>query len=169
MRVLDLEFTCMRTFFFFFIFAFPAYTAASPAFAATRQCTATGECVQSPNYPDDYGRFERCVITVERDGVLDVEAFDLEDGYDFLTLNGMVYTGTSGPGVAVEAGDEMFSRRIGTNSHRVPHLSDATADMTPTTTTPVPSARRSTDAWPLRHAMAYVLANGARHLSRVDG
>ena len=109
LRVLGL---CHLLPFHLLLLLFPTITQAAadgPAFTTTRsRCTAEGACVKSPHYPDDYDRFDDCVIDVEKDGVLDVEAFDLEDGYDFLTVNGANYTGTNGPdGVAVKAGDEM--------------------------------------------------------------
>jgi hypothetical protein len=35
-----------------------------------------------------------------------VSLFDTEDGYDFLTVSGVGYSGTSGPeGVSIESGD----------------------------------------------------------------
>ena len=88
------------------------------AFFTTGKCTVNSTCVMSPNYPDDYNRNDDCVITVERDGVLDVEAFDLEKDADFLTVNDVKYTDTAGPeGVAVAAGDVMEFTSDGTGQY----------------------------------------------------
>jgi hypothetical protein len=70
-------------------------------------CTVdtNGACFRSPNYPSKYGSYERCTITAHEAVTLSVTAFDTESGYDVLTVNGVQYSGTTGPGgVQVSAG-----------------------------------------------------------------
>merc|ERR1719384_1571281 len=59
-------------------------------------CTTTGNCIQSKNHPSNYGNNEGCTISAW-DVALTVDAFNTERGYDFLTIGGMQYAGTSGP------------------------------------------------------------------------
>ena len=97
-------------------------------YTLTGPCSITdgGSCATSPNYPESYGGNERCTITGVPRVVLEVVAFDVQgdyysyhsysdydrDGdstndcsYDYLTVNGERYCGTSGPeGVVVEDG-----------------------------------------------------------------
>ena len=74
-------------------------------FTTTGDCSVTGDCFRSPNYPSHYGDSQSCTITVHSGGILSVSAFDTEKNYDKLTVNGVVYSGSSGPsGVSVSAG-----------------------------------------------------------------
>jgi len=59
------------------------------------QCLAspTGDCVQSPNYPQNYGNGQTCAIGVDPSKALTVEAFDTERGFDKLTVGHRVYHG----------------------------------------------------------------------------
>jgi len=59
-------------------------------------CTKTGNCIQSNNHPADYGNNEACNINAYEADIT-VEAFDTESGYDFLSMGGTSYSGTSGP------------------------------------------------------------------------
>jgi hypothetical protein len=63
--------------------------------SVTGPCVVTdgGACVSSPNHPADYGSGESCSITVATGVELNVESFATEDGYDFLTVNGVQYSG----------------------------------------------------------------------------
>jgi len=59
-------------------------------------CQMSGNCIQSTNHPASYGNNEACNINAyEVD--LTVEAFSTESGYDFLTMGGTAYSGSSGP------------------------------------------------------------------------
>eukprot|EP00664_Eupelagonemidae_sp_cell27_P000162 gene162-4390_t len=78
----------------------------APLFSATGRCTVSGDCALSPNHPSDYSDDEDCTITALRGGLLDVRAFDTEDGYDLLTVAGRQYSGGSGPaGVPLATSD----------------------------------------------------------------
>jgi hypothetical protein len=76
----------------------------------TGPCTLANSntCFRSPNYPSNYGIYESCTITAQVAVTLSVTAFSTEaDGcqYDYLTVNGNKYCGTTGPGgVQVAAG-----------------------------------------------------------------
>ena len=64
-------------------------------------------CFRSPNYPSYYDNNGACTITVaaHEQVTLSVTSFSTEAGYDFLTVAGVQYSGTSGPaGVEVAAG-----------------------------------------------------------------
>ena len=68
-------------------------------------CTIDGSCVMSPGWPGSYGNDERCEITVTSGGVVTAESFATESGYDYITLAGVRYEGSSGPqDVTVTAG-----------------------------------------------------------------
>ncbi|EOD30558.1 hypothetical protein EMIHUDRAFT_232732 [Emiliania huxleyi CCMP1516] len=70
-------------------------------------CSLTdgGSCAASPNYPNSYGDSEECTISGVPPVELETVAFDVEAGngcpYDYLTVNGTKYCGTSGPSGAV--------------------------------------------------------------------
>jgi hypothetical protein len=69
-------------------------------------CTvdSTGTCFRSPNYPSNYGDNQQCTITAHEAVTLSVTAFSTESCCDKLTVNGVQYSGTSGPdGVQVVA------------------------------------------------------------------
>ena len=85
---------------------------ASASFVVTEgDCVVAGDCVSSPNWPEDYDAYTECTIVPESDGWLDVAGFDLHGSwysdycYDHLTVNGVQYCGEgvhAGPqGVAV--------------------------------------------------------------------
>lgn len=61
-------------------------------------CTITADgCAQSPNYPEDYSSSEGCtLIASDRLGPVDAD-FQVEESYDSLTINGVVYSGKEGP------------------------------------------------------------------------
>merc|ERR1711904_523998 len=56
-------------------------------------------CIQSPNYPSKYESNERCTITVTESIAVPivVEKFKTEARYDKLTVDGVEYSGTTGP------------------------------------------------------------------------
>merc|ERR1719189_3180063 len=60
-------------------------------------CVMDGNCVQSKNYPQNYGNNEQCNLELYGDISISVEAFSTEASYDILTMGGSSYSGTSGP------------------------------------------------------------------------
>jgi len=67
-------------------------------------CTMSGSCVSSSNHPGNYGNNEQCSITLFGDIPLSVEAFNTEARYDFLTMGGTQYSGSSGPSSGTYSG-----------------------------------------------------------------
>jgi hypothetical protein len=67
-------------------------------------------CFQSANYPDNYEKSKTCTITVNDIGRLNVVDFDIQENspcsYDYLTVGGKKYCGTTGPRDAkINSGD----------------------------------------------------------------
>jgi len=60
-------------------------------------CTMNGQCIQSNNYPQNYGNDEECSIQLSGNVPITVEAFNTESRYDILTVEGVRHSGTSGP------------------------------------------------------------------------
>jgi len=60
-------------------------------------CEMSGNCVQSLNYPSNYGNNDSCQIELGGDINIAFTAFNTESRYDFLTVGGVGYSGTSGP------------------------------------------------------------------------
>jgi len=64
-------------------------------------CTVDGECIQSNNYPLNYGNDEDCRVKLYGDIPLAVDGpFATESGFDILTVSGVSYAGTPPPNVA---------------------------------------------------------------------
>ena len=88
---------------------------ASASFVVTEgPCVVTGDCVSSPNWPEDYDAYTECTIVPESDGWLDVAGFDLHGSsaarycWDHLTVNDVQYCNQHGPqGVAVTSSTEI--------------------------------------------------------------
>merc|ERR1712242_410227 len=59
-------------------------------------CEMSGNCISSNNHPSNYGNDAQCSIQLT-DVSFTVEAFDTESRYDWLTVGGSRYSGTSGP------------------------------------------------------------------------
>merc|ERR1719330_129775 len=59
-------------------------------------CTQEGNCIQSNGHPGSYGNSEACTIDANN-VAFTVEAFSTESRYDYLTVGGVGYSGTSGP------------------------------------------------------------------------
>merc|ERR1719195_938659 len=59
-------------------------------------CSASGGCITSRNHPGSYSNSDSCTITLQSVAVI-VEAFNTESRYDWLTVGGTRYSGTSGP------------------------------------------------------------------------
>lgn len=76
----------------------PLYTP-SPDVSISGPCVLTngGRCVASPNYPGKYGNMQECMITGLPAVPLIVVAFQTETSNDIITINGMEFSGTSGP------------------------------------------------------------------------
>jgi len=53
--------------------------------------------VLSPDFPNKYPVRQSCKIGVLGQGPLDVQAFETEQNYDTLSVNGQDYSGNSGP------------------------------------------------------------------------
>merc|ERR1740116_255684 len=71
-------------------------------------CVMDGACVSSKNHPSNYGNNEQCTLTVNA-VPLEVEAFSTESRYDFLTVGGSSYSGTSGPPSGTYSGSITWS------------------------------------------------------------
>ena len=79
-----------------------------------RSCVVENECVASTNFPDNYPNSDRCVVQAvhldpQHPPVIHVEAFDIESGWDFLTVNGIEYSGVTGPSAVVPQGNITWS------------------------------------------------------------
>jgi hypothetical protein len=59
--------------------------------------TNYGRCVSSPNYPQFYPNLESCTITDVPAMPLSVMSFSTEFNQDFVVVDGVLYSGTSGP------------------------------------------------------------------------
>ena len=60
-------------------------------------CTVSGDCFTSPNFPSPYGSDEYCRIEIFKDAILEAEAFDIQSGFDFLTIDSVLFTGGAVP------------------------------------------------------------------------
>jgi hypothetical protein len=67
-----------------------------------------GTCATSPNYPELYSNDETCIIRAPVGATLDVQSFQTENGYDFLTVNGARYDGSSGPNGVMLATSDIY-------------------------------------------------------------
>ena len=78
-------------------------------FVASAPCAVSADtaCFRSPNYPYAYNSSQQCTIQANQNVQLSVSAFSTEADYDFLTVNGVQYSGDGvnrGPvGVSVAA------------------------------------------------------------------
>jgi len=68
-------------------------------------CEEDGNCVQSKNHPGNYGNNEACSIQLAGSVSITVESFSTESSYDFLTMGGRSYSGSSGPSSGSYTGD----------------------------------------------------------------
>merc|ERR1712176_1529755 len=99
----------------------------------------TGNCIQSNNHPSSYGNNEECTISAW-DVALTVDAFSTESRYDFLTMGGVQYSGSSGPASGTYSGVISWSSDYSvTNSGwKLCHGSSSGPEPTPAPTTPSP-------------------------------
>lgn len=57
-------------------------------------CTVAGACVQSQNYPSNYGNRASCAITVAAGTSVNKVYFNTETSYDYLVVDGTMHGGT---------------------------------------------------------------------------
>ena len=89
----------------------PAPTPAPPPGSWTvtgSGCTQTGNRIQSRNHPGSYGNNEACTIDANN-VAFTVDVFSTESGYDFLTVGGVQYSGSSGPASGSYSGTILWS------------------------------------------------------------
>ena len=76
------------------------------------QHTTDGSCIASPNYPLRYGAGVQQAQTCQITGVprlpLVVRTFDTKRNYDFITINGDMYSGRDGPAGVVPLNGKIF-------------------------------------------------------------
>merc|ERR1719188_1665168 len=72
-------------------------------------CVMNGDCISSNNHPSSYGNNEQCTVSMADDLALSVQAFSTESGYDFLTMGGSTYSGSSGPASGTYSGSITWS------------------------------------------------------------
>merc|ERR1719270_65415 len=85
----------------------PAPTPAPPPGSWTISgsgCVMEGDCISSRNHPSSYGNNEQCTVTMAGDVALSVQAFSTESRYDYLTMGGRTYSGSSGPSSGTYSG-----------------------------------------------------------------
>jgi hypothetical protein len=82
--------------------------AASFSVGSGDPCRASGRCIYSPNYPSRYGNSQHCTFTPIESGSLECGAFDVENSYDRIEIDGTRFSGHSlsncPDGVDVHAG-----------------------------------------------------------------
>jgi len=71
-------------------------------------CTQEGNCIQSNGHPGSYGNSEACTIDANN-VAFTVEAFSTESRYDYLTVGGVGYSGTTGPASGAYSGTISWS------------------------------------------------------------
>jgi hypothetical protein len=72
----------------------------------TGPCSVFGDCFFSPNFPSSYDNNDKCSFEVTSDATLVSETFVTELTYDYLSVNGVQFSGTNGPsGMKVYMGD----------------------------------------------------------------
>jgi len=72
-------------------------------------CAESGSCISSLGYPSNYGNNQQCTVTLYGDFQLQVAAFNTESRYDWLTMGGTRYSGTSGPSSGSYSGEITWS------------------------------------------------------------
>ncbi|CAK0869737.1 unnamed protein product [Prorocentrum cordatum] len=67
--------------------------------AVSGECAIDGPCLESPNYPQDYGVDQECTVEIDSGSAAPilVESFNTESFFDYLIVNGVEYSGTYGP------------------------------------------------------------------------
>jgi len=68
-------------------------------------CVEDGaSCISSLNHPSNYGNNQVCNIILAGDVTIQVAAFNTESRYDYLSMGGRSYSGTSGPSSGTYSG-----------------------------------------------------------------
>ena len=67
-----------------------------------RSCRVDGGCISSTNFPSSYPNDDECnfqapPLDPQHPLAMEVVSFSTEQGYDFLTVNGVLYSGNVGP------------------------------------------------------------------------
>merc|ERR1719382_2182699 len=75
------------------------------------QCTLDGSCVQSANYPQNYGARQKCTVDIDEanSAPIVVESFDVESYFDYLVVDGVRYSGRAGPDGVAPTGSMLWS------------------------------------------------------------
>merc|ERR1719382_1241927 len=75
------------------------------------QCTLDGSCVQSANYPQNYGARQKCTVDIDEanSAPIVVESFDVESYFDYLVVDGVRYSGRAGPDGVTPTGSVLWS------------------------------------------------------------
>lgn len=123
----------------------------------------TDGCVNSPNYPLNYGDSQQCNFTMPAWN-LRVEEFNTEASYDKLTINGLFYAGTVGPDNVIPTGFLIWSSD-GSETSTGWKICTEDADFTTTTSsTPVdlnPRRRRNYISVRRRRSSSSILSDMA--------
>lgn len=137
-----------------------------PTFSVSSgSCTTSvnRHCVQSPNYPNNYGNSESCSIDVHGTGVLNTEAFETESGFDRLVIDGHTFTGrgeSRGPaGIRISDDSDITWHTDGSVSHGGWEICAASAPPPP------PPGARCTG----RATGNFLDYNGIRYATLTDG
>ena len=74
-----------------------------------RSCRVDGGCISSTNFPSSYPNDDECNLQAppldpQHPLAMEVVSFSTEQGYDFLTVNGVLYSGNVGPQSIVPEG-----------------------------------------------------------------
>jgi hypothetical protein len=73
------------------------------------KCKSFGACVYSPNFPDDYDKDDKCVMRASAEGLpMFAVYFQVEQGFDYVKINGHKYDGQDGPEGVVPHGNFTF-------------------------------------------------------------
>jgi hypothetical protein len=124
----------------------------------------SGTCFRSPNYPSDYGVDQTCTITTQDAVTLSVTAFSTEQTHDKLTVNGVQYSGTTGPGgVQVSAGSTITWTSDGSVTRTGFQICGTGSGAFPPNVVPAP--KRSVDAE--RHRGAHPSRPATRALTKL--
>jgi len=70
------------------------------------ECQVEGDCISSPEFPNNYLSSDMCAVTVLKAGTIHVQHFDTQKDRDVFTVQGTAYSGFQGPeGITVQVGD----------------------------------------------------------------
>jgi hypothetical protein len=92
-----------------------------PFSLSSGSCSVVCDCVSSPNYPQNYGSNDNCVIDVIYASTLVVKDFNTEILEDSLYVDGQGFSGTSGPD-QIEANSKLVWETDSSNQEKGWHL-----------------------------------------------